>query len=476
MRARISAIIAVFVLFSGILLALPAQAATDSTIFGSTTPSVPSDADRVQVELGVQFKGTVEGQVNGIRFFKGGGNTGRHVGYLYDGSTVLASATFANETAGGWQAVRFAAPIKIVVGKLYTASYLAPNGHYSVTDPYGFPKSTGSLTALKGVYKYGGGLPRDSYRASNYFVDVLFTPTSKTTAATTSRPSTATSSTTLPPTTSAASPAATPSATTPTPSSVSTSTRTLATITTTAPNTSMPGAANTGVPAGTTLTPSGPLVLTSAGQVIDGLDISGTVVVRASGVVIKNSRIRGSGSYGVQVLSGSVTLYDSEVIGFDNGIGFSNWNAYRVDINGQADDGVKLGSNVTLQDSWIHDLKPSPGAHADGAQLQSGEKNVTVRHNNIDLGTSPNANAALFLAPDLGPSSAGPLVIDGNRLNGGNYTVFCVDGNNGQYFISNISIVNNRFGRASQYGPARINVPVTQSGNVWDDTGASLAL
>ncbi|HEX7805699.1 MAG TPA: hypothetical protein VF413_06010, partial [Cellulomonas sp.] len=129
-----------------------------------------------------------------------------------------------------------------------------------------------------------------------------------------------------------------------------------------------------------------------------------------------------------------------------------------------------------LQDSWIHDLTPASGAHADGGQMQSGVTNLVVRHNVIDLSNVANANSALFLAPDLGPSAPGPVTIDGNWLNGGNYTLFCVDGNNGQYFVQNIAITSNKFGRVAQYGPDRINVPITQSGNVWADTNAALGL
>jgi hypothetical protein len=64
------------------------------------------------------------------------------------------------------------------------------------------------------------------------------------------------------------------------------------------------------------------------------------------------------------------------------------------------------------------------------------------------------------------------VTIDGNWLDGGNFTLFCVDGNNGQYFIDNIAITDNRFGPHSAYGPVKANVPITRSGNVMDLTGS----
>jgi hypothetical protein len=217
------------------------------------------------------------------------------------------------------------------------------------------------------------------------------------------------------------------------------------------------------------------LRVTTPNTVIDGLDISGDVSIEAPGVVIKNSRIHGGGDgNGVYVRSGSVQIFDSEIFGFENALGFDNWAAYRVDIHSTTGDGVKFGSNVTLQDSWIHDLTPGPSAHADGGQMQGGVRNLVVSHNTIDVSASKSANAALFLAPDLGPSADGPVTIAGNYLSGGNYTVFCVDGADGRYIVKNITIRDNVFGRSFEYGAARVNVPVTWSNNVWADTGGAV--
>lgn len=239
-----------------------------------------------------------------------------------------------------------------------------------------------------------------------------------------------------------------------------------------------PNASNTGVPTGTTLTAySGPTAITVPNTVIDGKVITSALSIQASGVVIKNSQISGAGSYCVLTQGGSVTLEDSEITGgCENAIGFDNWTATRVEIRGTYGDGVKLGSNVILQDSWIHDLAPANGAHADGGQVQGGITNTIVRRNNIDLGSTPNANAALFIAPDQGPSTNGPLTIEGNWLNGGNYVVYIVDGDGGSYFIRDIYVRDNKFGSSQTYGYSNVNVPITQSGNTVEATGAPLSL
>jgi len=166
-----------------------ASSITGATIFGNTTPANPSQADAHAVELGVKFESSVAGDITGIRFYKGSGNTGTHVGYLWtDTGSLLASATFTNETASGWQQVNLSTPVAITAGTVYIASYLAPAGHYA-DDNNDFASSAvtnGPLTALSnsaaggnGVYLYGlsGGFPTNSYLASNYYVDVVFSST-----------------------------------------------------------------------------------------------------------------------------------------------------------------------------------------------------------------------------------------------------------------------------------------------------------
>lgn len=247
---------------------------------------------------------------------------------------------------------------------------------------------------------------------------------------------------------------------------------------TTPPSSGKPGASNTGVPVGTTLTAyTGPKTITTAGTVIDSKDISGALSIQAKNVVIRNSKIHGSNSgTGLAVEdNGSATITDSEIYSFEVGITYSNFTAIRVNLHDLTYDGIKMSSNARLQDSWIHAPKPTSDAHWDGIQVQNGVVNTVIQGNNIDGGTA-DVNSALFLCPDLGPSTNGPLTVTANWLNGGNFTVNVLDGNNGQYFIKTIAVNNNRFGNDSQYGRSNVNVPITQSGNVVDSTGAAYSL
>src|SRR5579872_2557967 len=58
------------------------------------------------VELGIKFQSSVAGTITGIRFYKSAANGGTHVGNLWSvNGTLLATATFTDETAAGWQQV-----------------------------------------------------------------------------------------------------------------------------------------------------------------------------------------------------------------------------------------------------------------------------------------------------------------------------------------------------------------------------------
>ena len=164
----------------------PPPGSCPCTIWPSTaTPAVAADSDSNAIEVGVKFRASQSGFINGIRFYKGSANTGTHVGSLWSASGAkLGSATFSGESASGWQQVNFGSPVAVAANTTYVASYYAPNGRYSTSDGYfTTPTSNGPLTALQdgadgsnGVYKYGAaGFPTVGYAASNYWVDVVYT-------------------------------------------------------------------------------------------------------------------------------------------------------------------------------------------------------------------------------------------------------------------------------------------------------------
>jgi hypothetical protein len=151
---------------------------SDSLFNGSETPAVLSDPDTAQVNLGVRFVASGSGTIVGIKFYKGVGDGGTHTGSLWTSTgELLATATFASESASGWQVVTFSSPIAISAGVTYVASYQS-NGHYAATGNYfnsGYANGSLSAPSAAGVYLYGGGnLFPTSTSNANYWVDVLF--------------------------------------------------------------------------------------------------------------------------------------------------------------------------------------------------------------------------------------------------------------------------------------------------------------
>jgi hypothetical protein len=87
-----------------------------------------------------------------------------------------------------WEQVNFTTPVSINAHTQYVATYYDSNGYYA-GDNYGLTSNmtNGPLTALSnnssggnGVYHYGAGIafPTSSWNASNYYVDVVFSPAS----------------------------------------------------------------------------------------------------------------------------------------------------------------------------------------------------------------------------------------------------------------------------------------------------------
>jgi hypothetical protein len=251
-----------------------------------------------------------------------------------------------------------------------------------------------------------------------------------------------------------------------------------------------PGPGNTGVPKGTALTTvTGNQVYRTAGQVVSGLDIHGFVSITAKNVTIKNSIIRGGPNphCNSAVLdmadSASATVMDTEIMASTpspclDGIFATNATLLRLNVHGGTD-GMKAFDNVTLQDSWIHDMDynahdPNQNGgptHNDAIQTYEGNQHITIKHNTLTPGD--NANAAYQVGQD-GGKIVTDLHIDSNWLDDGGCTLnFAHQG--GPTPMTGIYVTNNRFGRNSFYDcPILVSTQTVLSqntGNVWDDTG-----
>ncbi|HEV2419854.1 MAG TPA: DUF4082 domain-containing protein, partial [Terriglobia bacterium] len=80
----------ILVLLSLGSLVAPATAWCSSTLWGNATPASIS-TDPNAYELGVNFYADQSGFITAIRFYKGSGNTGTHIGHLWDNHGNLLS-------------------------------------------------------------------------------------------------------------------------------------------------------------------------------------------------------------------------------------------------------------------------------------------------------------------------------------------------------------------------------------------------
>jgi hypothetical protein len=141
------------------------------------------------VTLGVKFQSSVGGSITGIRFYKGTGNNGTHIGLLYSSSgTLLAQATFTGETASGWQQVSLSTPVTIAANTVYVAAYFSTSGFaYDASYFANSGVNNSPLEALQygvdgpnGVYQFGSTaqFPNSDGLSENYWADVVFSPVS----------------------------------------------------------------------------------------------------------------------------------------------------------------------------------------------------------------------------------------------------------------------------------------------------------
>lgn len=511
----LTALVGAGVIAATALVAVPAVAGPVPTgIFADDlTPKVSADSDVTAVELGVTFRPDANGDVTALQYYQGARTSGVTTASLWsaDGRR-LATTQFAPTSQEGWRTVALKQAVSLQAGKTYVVSYHAPRGRYPVTEndllrtrnQNGF-----TLPANAGVYSYGASsFPRNSYKGSNYLVDIRFEPSSRDGNQPTATPTPTTSPTATPratatptPTTTptptpqpTATPTPTPTSTTPTPTPTPTSGGGTGTSVNCAERPSKcgyPDATNTGPNTGTfTSVPaqatSGPgwrwdsnlkvVRTTAAGAVMKNLDIAGQVVIDHPNALLTDSRVSvcgGSSDNDVIAIryrgsdasyrGSNATIQRNELIGTPAGCTHRARSGVR-DIYGEAPNVVVQGNDIsgtgngitveyngTITDNWIHDLGHLPGDHHSGISTHGGALQVTVRHNTALLANTPTSgggglSAALTIYADFG--HAQNTTLEDNLISGGAYTIF--GGNSGDSYdasqpATNIKILGNRF-------------------------------
>lgn len=227
-----------------------------------------------------------------------------------------------------------------------------------------------------------------------------------------------------------------------------------------------PAQGSLGLPPGQRTCPGGPVTVTIPGTVLDGWDLRGGVIVEATDVVVRRSRITGDGTrpYGVLTRPGaSVRVEDTTLTGrFDEAaIGGANWTAERVEIVGVSSDGVHAGSGSRLRASVLSRF--GPGEQGNGVEIRGAD--VVVEDSTVRM--DGQHRSAVLIAPEN--DAGGPIVLRANVLGGGRYTVRqTVD------TPEDVQILDNRFAHDAARSPIRLEPTAMTSGNTFVD-GAPVA-
>jgi len=353
-------------------------AAVTTTLFGSRTPATPASDSPITVGMAFTVDKTCTS--TRARYWRQGTQNDTRTIFvgLYDGSgTLIASGSRLQTSADaiGWIWVDFSATVTMNTGQTYTIAYFDPTGAYSFTTgeaATAIDNSPSHTVATGGRFTTGSSLTRPtSTSTASFYVGLEFHSAGQ---GFFDNPS-----------------------------------------------------AFTGVPAGTTLTASAGFHTSADNQVIDSLDVTGSIYVDHTGVIIRKCRIlAGVGEWGIDIgFSGpaSVTITDCEIncnsssaggIRSQYRSGTVSWTAARCNIH-HGENAVRLGGNCTISDSWMHTFTSSGGSpHYDGVECSEGS-NSTVSHCYIDL--DQTQTCAINVQGDFGPITN--FICKDSYLNGG---------------------------------------------------------
>jgi hypothetical protein len=210
-------------------------------------------------------------------------------------------------------------------------------------------------------------------------------------------------------------------------------------------------------------TTSGMVNSSSNGQVIEGIDTTGGMIISHNNVTVRQSRIRkntpNDNAWLIQVTGSGCVIEDCLITNAGHQQGGVNigWNQLttsprniirRCNVFG-VENHTTTGTNFDTTDNWYHG---STGPDADmvelyGAGSSGGSQNVVVRHNTFD-GRDTASGAYLNSGVNCTNDFGGPvknIQIDGNRfIQAGGYFNICDDNSHSSGTVQ-IAATNNGF-------------------------------
>lgn len=224
------------------------------------------------------------------------------------------------------------------------------------------------------------------------------------------------------------------------------------------------------------LTKIGSINITEDGTILENVEVTGVIRIKAANVTVRNFRIIGTTWLGIDLgeAGANILIEDGEIINSKTAaIRGSDFIARRLKIHNMGGDAFKPFRNVVLEENYIYDLGYTSDAHADGVQVIHGD-NIVIRGNHFympwDTENYKNTQTIILQSND-GPVNN--VLIEKNWINGGQVSVQVRDTDFGA--PTNIRILQNQWGRLYQHQPWIINGDGTiRAGNRWEDTGELL--
>ena len=121
---------------------------TTSLFSASNTPAGINNNDGTPLEVGMKFQSSVAGQITALKFYRSPSDTGSDLLDLWAATgTKLASATFTNTAASGWQTVALSTPVAIAANTTYLVSYHTTGAYVATDNFFTTDFTSGMLTA-----------------------------------------------------------------------------------------------------------------------------------------------------------------------------------------------------------------------------------------------------------------------------------------------------------------------------------------
>ena len=236
-----------------------------------------------------------------------------------------------------------------------------------------------------------------------------------------------------------------------------------------------------GVDDNKTFTPSsGFLIITENNAVIDCIDHTGCILIRANNVTIRNSiidcdstapGIRQEALYTGAVIEGNTII--GGPMGTGAGVSGGNMTVVGNEIRGTVDGIQVTDGNTLIEGNYIYNLFDTilPGggiSHNDNIQVLNGS-NITINKNVMISEISPSHNSVVFAQSDFGPISN--LTVSNNYVVAAGWTI---------RFNNDVTgfIIDNTVGVSPlpQFGPILVSggSSAVVSCNVWE-SGAVIA-